>query len=122
MRLLLDTHTLVWWDNDALPARVIKRIRDADEVYVSAATAWEITIKSALGKIDAKGSVSQALADYGFVELLISIDHAEAVRTLPLHHRDPFDRMLVAQAQVETLTLVSRDPALRLYDAPIVWS
>jgi PIN domain nuclease of toxin-antitoxin system len=122
LRLLLDTHTLVWWDNDTLPARVVKRVRDADDVYVSAATAWEITIKSALGKIDAKGSVSQKLADYGFVELPFSVEHAEAVRALPSHHRDPFDRMLIAQARVDALTLVSRDPVLRLYDAPVVWS
>ncbi len=122
MRLLLDTHTLVWWDNDALPARVVKRIREADEVYVSSATAWEIAIKSALGKIDTKGTVSDAIADYGFVELPISVSHAEAVRALPHHHRDPFDRMLVAQARTELLTLVSRDPALRLYDAAVVWA
>jgi PIN domain nuclease of toxin-antitoxin system len=122
LRLLLDTHALVWWDNDALPARVVKRIRDADEVYVSAATAWEIAIKSTLGKIEARGTVSQTLLDYGFVELPISIDHAEAVRTLPNQHRDPFDRILVAQARIEGLTLVSRDRALRLYDAPVVWT
>lgn len=122
MKLLLDTHTLICWDNDELPARVVKRIREADEVYVSAATAWEITIKSALGKITAKGSVSEALGDYGFLELPISVEHAEAVRTLPPHHRDPFDRLLVAQARSEALTLVSRDPALRLYDVPVVWS
>lgn len=122
MRLLLDTHALVWWDNDALPARVVKRIRDADEVYVSAATAWEIAIKTALGKITVKGSVADAVADYGFVELPILISHAAAVRQLPHHHRDPFDRMLVAQASIEALTLVSRDAALRLYNAPVVWS
>jgi PIN domain nuclease of toxin-antitoxin system len=122
LKLLLDTHALVWWDNDVLPARVVKRIREADEVYVSAATAWEIAIKSALGKIAAKGSISQALGDYGFIELPITVEHAEAVRALPPHHRDPFDRMLVAQARVEALTLVSRDPALRLYDARVVWS
>ena len=122
MILLLDTHALVWWDNDALPARVVKRIRDADEVYVSAASAWEIAIKSALGKIVAKGTVAQALADYGFTELPISVSHAEAVRALPNHHRDPIDRILIAQAQIESLTLVSRDRALRLYETPIVWT
>lgn len=122
MRLLLDTHALVWWDNGALPVRVTARIREADEVYVSAATAWEVTIKSTLGKIATRGTVSEAIADYGFKELPITVSHAEAVRLLPPHHRDPFDRMLVAQARVEALSLVSRDPAVRLYDVPIVWA
>ena len=122
MRLLLDTHALVWWDNGLLPAKVTARIREADEVYVSAASAWEIAIKSALGKIVAKGTVAQALADYGFTELPMTVSHAEAVRALPNHHRDPFDRILIAQAHVESLTLVSRDRALRLYQAPIVWT
>jgi PIN domain nuclease of toxin-antitoxin system len=122
LRLLLDTPALVWWDNDKLPARVAKRIRDATEVYVSAVTAWEIAIKSGLGKIDAKCSVAEAIADYGFTELPIIVSHADAVRLLPPHHRDPFDRMLIAQARVESLTLVSRDRALRLYDVPVVWT
>jgi PIN domain nuclease of toxin-antitoxin system len=122
LRLLLDTHTLVWWDNGALPPRVVKRIREATEVYVSAVAAWEIAIKRSLGKISVKGAVSDAISDYGFAELPITVSHAEAVHLLPHHHRDPFDRMLIAQAQVESLTLVSKDPALRLYDAPVVWA
>jgi len=122
LRLLLDTHALIWWDNDRLPTRVTKRIRDAREVYVSAASAWEIAIKSTLGKIEAKGAVSDAISDYGFTELPVTVSHAEALRLLPLHHRDPFDRMLVAQANVESLTVVSRDPALRLYETHIVWA
>lgn len=121
MRLLLDTHTLVWWDNAKLPARVVKRIQDADEILVSAATAWEISIKSALGKIATRDTITQVLADYGFTELPIRLSHAEAVRALPMHHRDPFDRMLVAQARVEELALVSRDPALRPYDVRVLW-
>lgn len=120
--LLLDTHALVWWDNGELPARVVKRIRGADQVYVSAATAWEIAIKAALGKIAVRGEVSEAIADYGFTELPVQVNHAEAVRQLPPHHRDPFDRLLIAQARVEGLTLVSRDPAFRLYDTPVVWA
>lgn len=122
MRLLLDTHTLIWWDNGALPARVAKRIRDADDVYVSSVTAWEIATKSSLGKIKVKGAVSEAIKDYGFTELAITVGHAEAVHLLPNHHRDPFDRMLIAQAQTESLSLVSKDPALRLYDVPVVWT
>ena len=75
MNLLLDTHTFVWWDNAKLPKRVVTRIQRASEVFVSAASAWEITIKSALGKIDVRGEMSDALADYGFRELPISIAH-----------------------------------------------
>jgi PIN domain nuclease of toxin-antitoxin system len=122
LKLLLDTHALVWWDSAKLPARVVKRIQSADEVYVSAASAWEIAIKSALGKIETNGSVAEAISDYGFAELPVTVSHAEAVRFLPSHHRDPFDRILVAQARIEGLTLVSRDPALRLYDVRVVWT
>jgi PIN domain nuclease of toxin-antitoxin system len=121
LRLLLDTHALVWWDNAQLPARVVKRIREADEIFVSAATAWEISIKSALGKMTVRGTVADIVADYGFTELPIRVRHAEAVRALPAHHRDPFDRMLVAQARVEDLSLISRDPLMRSYDVRVLW-
>lgn len=121
MNLLLDTHAFVWWDNGKLPKRVVSRIQKAGEVYVSAATAWEIAIKSALGKISVTGTMAEALADYGFKELPISIAHAEEVARLPRAHRDPFDRMLVAQATVEDLVIVSRDDALREYMVRVVW-
>lgn len=121
MRLLLDTHTFLWWDQGDLQAGVVKRIQEAEEVFVSAATAWEIAIKSALGKLKTTGTVARAIADYGFEDLPILVSHADVVRSLPHHHRDPFDRMLVAQAKVESLTLVSRDAALRAYEVPVVW-
>lgn len=122
MRLLLDTHTFVWWDNDELPATVGDRIRSAETVWVSAASAWEIAIKSALRKITARGTLAAAIEDYGFDALPITVAHADAVRTLPRHHRDPFDRLLVAQARIEDLTIVSRDPAFRAYDVALVWA
>lgn len=122
MRLLLDTHTFVWWDNDELPATVGDRIRSAETVWVSAASAWEIAIKSALGKITARGTLAAAIEDYGFDALPITVAHADAVRTLPRHHRDPFDRLLVAQARIEDLTIVSRDLAFRAYDVALVWA
>ena len=122
MRLLLDTHAFVWWDNDELPATVRDRIQAADTVYVSAVSAWEIAIKLALGKITARGSLADAIDDYGFEPLSITVAHADAVRSLPSHHRDPFDRLLVAQAAIEGLTIVSRDPALRRYATPVVWT
>jgi PIN domain nuclease of toxin-antitoxin system len=121
VRLLLDTPTFVWWDNDELPRPVRERIRAGDTVYVSAVSAWEIAIKSALGKITARAALADALEDYGFDALPITVPHADGVRTLPPHHRDPFDRLLVAQAQIEQLTIVSRDPAFRAYDVSLVW-
>ncbi len=121
MKLLLDTHAFVWWDDGKLASKVVRRIQRASHVYVSAASAWEIAIKSALGKMTAKASVAEALGDYGFEGLPVSIAHADAVRELPAHHRDPFDRMLVAQALVEDLVIVSADAQLRLYKAPVVW-
>jgi PIN domain nuclease of toxin-antitoxin system len=122
MRVLLDTHAFVWWDNDELPRSVRNRIQSADRVYVSAASAWEVAIKTALGKITAHASFADSIEDYGFDALPITVAHADAVRALPPHHRDPFDRLLVAQAQIEGLALVSRDPAMRLYAVPVVWA
>ena len=110
MRLLLDTHTLIWWDNGRLPTQVTARIQDADEVYVSAVTAWEIALESGLGKLAVRGSVADTIRDYGFAPLPVTIEHADAVRALPPHHRDPFDRLLAVQARIEELTLVTRDP------------
>jgi PIN domain nuclease of toxin-antitoxin system len=122
VRLLLDTHTLIWWDNDRLPPRVTRMIESADEVWVSAVTAWEIAVKSALGKIVARGTVAEAVADYGFSPLPVTLEHADAVRGLPPHHRDPFDRLLVAQAQVERLVVLTRDAVFRSYDIDVRWT
>ena len=116
MRLLLDTHVLIWWDEGAsLSKRAVAAIRGAEQVYVSAATGWEIAIKASLGRIETTREVAAAVADSGFEELPVRLSHAEALHALPWHHRDPFDRMLVAQAAAEGLTLVSRDPVLRDY-------
>jgi PIN domain nuclease of toxin-antitoxin system len=119
--LLLDTHTFLWWDSGKLPGSVVRRIQRAGAVFVSAASAWEISIKASLGKIDASAPLAEAIDDYGFVPLSISVAHGDAVRGLPHHHRDPFDRMLIAQARVEGLVIVSRDELLRAYDVQIVW-
>lgn len=121
MRLLLDTHTLIWWDNGSLPKHVTARIQAADDVYVSAVSAWEIAIKSGLGKLAVRGTVADAIQDYGFSPLPVTIDHADAVRSLPPHHRDPFDRLLAVQARLEELTLVTKDPAFRPYGLRVVW-
>jgi PIN domain nuclease of toxin-antitoxin system len=122
VRLLLDTHALIWWDADRLPKGLTGVIKAADEVYVSAVTAWEIAIKSGLGKIAVRGTVADAIADYGFSSLPITIEHADAVRSLPRHHKDPFDRLLIAQAQIEQLTVVTHDPAFRDYAVQVRWT
>jgi PIN domain nuclease of toxin-antitoxin system len=119
--LLLDTHTFLWWDDAKLAGGVVDRIRSAQDVFVSAVSAWEIAIKAALGKIVANAPLAEAIRDYGFSALPITLEHGDAVRALPRHHRDPFDRMLIAQAGVEGLSIVTADPQFAAYDVPIVW-
>lgn len=117
MKLLLDTHALLWWlaDSPLLSGRARSAIARSPAVYVSAATAWEISIQKAYGKLHAPDDLEQALAANGFEALPITVAHALAAGRLPLHHHDPFDRMLVAQAQTESLTLVTRDTSMRKY-------
>jgi PIN domain nuclease of toxin-antitoxin system len=120
--LLLDTEALIWWDaNDPkLGGNARAAIQDADDVYVSAVTAWEIVIKEALGKLQTRRRPTQAAADGGFVELPITFEHAEAVRSLPRHHADPFDRMIIAVARVEDCVIVTSDDTFRLYGVPLL--
>lgn len=121
MRLLLDTHVLIWWDEGArLSREAASAIRVAEQVYVSAVAGWEIAIKTALGRLSPKRTVAEAVADSGFEELPVRLRHAEALERLPPHHRDPFDRMLVAQARVERLTIVTRDHAFQAYEVTLL--
>jgi PIN domain nuclease of toxin-antitoxin system len=123
MRLLLDTHILLWWLSDCrgLSPRVCKAIADPDtEVFVSAVSAWEMAIKSSLGKLTVPGNLEQALKDNGFHELPVHISHALAVEHLPHHHNDPFDRLLIAQAKIEGLTLVTCDRHIPSYDIAVL--
>ena len=121
MNVLLDTHVLIWWDEGSpLSRRGRAAILDADQVFVSAASAWEVAIKAALGKLRSTRTVAQAAGEAGFTELPILFRHAEQVARLTPHHRDPFDRMLVAQALDEGLTLVTRDPVFRAYRIPTI--
>lgn len=116
MRLLLDTHVAIWWDMGApLSAQAKRAIRDADEVFVSAASAWEIAIKAALGKIRSDRSLAELCADSGFLELPVFMRHTDALALLEPLHRDPFDRLLVAQAEQEQLVLVTRDEMIARY-------
>src|SRR5689334_10810627 len=121
--LLLDTHALLWWLDDPkqLSKQARRAIRDGTNiVYVSAAVAWEITIKKALGKLDAPDNLEEVLEANRFLPFPITVAHALAVRALPVHHRDPFDRMLIAQALHEGFRLVSRDPEIARYPVPLI--
>lgn len=97
-------------------------ISHADEVFVSAASTWEIAIKQRLGKLKFQGRFDEAVATCGFTELPVRSAHAELVRVLPHHHRDPFDRMLISQALLERLSLVSSDAAMAAYDVAVMWA
>ena len=117
-RFLLDTHSLLWWLGD--DPRLGPRCRDVladrrNQVFVSAATTWEISIKMALGKLEAPEDMDSIVEDEGFSKLPISLYHGQLAETLPSLHRDPFDRMLIAQAQAEGLILVTADEHIALY-------
>ena len=123
MRLLLDTHALLWAiaDPDELTERARDAIRDGrNEVLVSAASAWEMSIKRALGKLTAPEGLGTVIAAAGFKPLSISLDHADRAGSLPTHHHDLFDRMLIAQAQLESLTIVTRDTRFARYEVHLL--
>ncbi len=123
MRLLLDTHAWIWWltDPERLSRPADAALRDADhERYLSPASTWELMVKSAAGRVSVVGSVAalveEALAASGVQPLPIEHGHSLQLSRLPSHHGDPFDRMLVAQAQIERLTIVTRDAAFTAYE------
>lgn len=117
-KVLLDTHIFLWWlaDNRKLSKKIRALIGDEKNfIYVSAISAWEIAIKKAQNKLKAPGDLGNVIEEEGFVELPITVFHAEQAGSLPPIHRDPFDRMLIAQAQAEGLELVTTDETLRQY-------
>ena len=123
MKLLLDTHILLWWLEDApsLSKKAAKIIADRTNlIFVSAATAWEISIKKALGKLEGPDDFEAALLANNFQPLPITITHALLAGKLPPHHDDPFDRLLVAQSKIEELILVTRDQKQTLYDVQTI--
>ena len=125
MRLLLDTHVVLWWWNNhpALSAAARAAIRPGQTlVWVSAATIWEISINQALGKLTAPADLEGELATHRFRALPITVAHAVAAGRLPRHHDDPFDRMLIAQAQVDHLTVVTHDTRFQAYGIPVLWT
>ena len=122
MRLLLDTHVVLWWltDDPTLADEIKDLIDDEPEVYVSPATVWELAIKQSLGKLPGPVDVAEQVRKAELRELPIRHAHAMAAAGLPPIHRDPFDRMLVAQALCEGLTLVTRDGHIRKYEVQIL--
>lgn len=128
MRLLLDTHVLLWWHNE--PERLTETAYDAicdldNEIFLSVVNGWEIQIKTQLGKLTLSKPLNvilqQEQAANDFRLLPVTMDHVYTLDHFPLHHRDPFDRLLVAQAHRESLTLVTHDPKLLAYAVPLLW-
>jgi len=124
VKLLLDTHVFLWWRLDSRrlkrPAR--EMIATAEIVWVSAASAWEVAIKSTLGRLELDEPFGFMVDDSDFSPMDVAFAHTKRVGMLPAHHADPFDRMLVAQALVEGATLVTHDRRLKPYDVPILWT
>lgn len=128
MRLLLDTHTFLWWllRSKQLSQRVVGLLDDsANDLFLSAASGWEVAAKRAAGRIgfddELMGLVEEALRDGGIHPLAVEMRHALRTAHLPYHHSDPIDRLLVAQAQLDSLTLLTRDPLIAQYDVATLW-
>lgn len=122
-RLLLDTHVLLWWlaDDTRIGPKTVDLISNIrNEIFISAVTSWEIAIKKKIGKLEAPDEIDAVVEDEGFSRLHITLLHGELAGGLPLHHKDPFDRMLVAQAQEEGLHLVTDDSKIGRYDVRII--
>ena len=122
MRLLLDSHVFLWWKaaDPRLSSAMVRAIAEAEEVYVSAATAWELGLKVSLGKLRLPESVEDGIAAAGFAELPVHFRHTREAVVLPPHHHDPFDRMLVAQAMCEGLTLMTHDDKITRYGVAVL--
>ena len=128
MRVLLDTHTFLWWitDDSRLSKKAREIINDGhNELYLSAASGWELAIKARLGRLrlpdDLERFVLEQLTLNGIESLPVQMGHTLHVRVLPDHHRDPFDRLLVAQAHLESLPILTRDPYIARYQVKTVW-
>lgn len=123
MRILLDTHVFLWWNGQ--PQMIAGPLRDAiadpaNEIFISAASVWEIGIKRAIGKLGFAQRIVQAIVAHGFQLVPITGEHAEHAAELPRHHADPFDRLLVAQAGLERMILGSQDLNIRPYGVPTI--
>jgi PIN domain nuclease of toxin-antitoxin system len=128
MNLLLDTHTFIWWDNepDKLPKQIYDSCQDpANELLLSLASIWELQIKTQLGKLTLRTTLEKIIADQqsqnGLTLLPITLAHIFELQNLPPHHRDPFDRLLLAQARLEGATLLSKDEIFASYPVTLLW-
>jgi PIN domain nuclease of toxin-antitoxin system len=128
VKLLLDTHTFMWWDSDPakMPQSTLNFLKEPNtQVFLSLVSLWEIQIKSQLGKLTLRDNladiVRQQQHDNGIVLLTIEFSHILALEQLPSHHRDPFDRLLIAQSQVERLAIATRDELFQRYDCQTIW-
>jgi PIN domain nuclease of toxin-antitoxin system len=121
--LLLDTHVVLWWrlDSRKMKRDVREAIATADLVWVSAASAWEVAIKQRLGRLRLADPFRALVRASDFEELPVTLEHAEQLAELPLHHTDPFDRMLIAQARTHGCTVVTHDRRFEPYRVPVIW-
>jgi PIN domain nuclease of toxin-antitoxin system len=124
MRLLLDSHVVLWWQTEdkLLKADAKKAIATADIVWVSAATACEVAIKLSQKRLRIREPLRVTIGIDDFTELPVTVQHAEQLALLPYHHTDPFDRILLAQAAVEGATIVTHDRAFAAYGLPVIWT
>ena len=124
MKLLLDTHVVLWWQRDdrRLKKAAREAIATADVVWVSAVSGWEVAIKMALGRLRLDEPFEALMAADDFTQLPLTLAHTAALSSVAPRHRDPFDRALLAQARVEQATLVSHDRALAPYGVPVLWT
>ena len=128
MKVLLDTHTFLWWitDDNRLSSSAREVITNGDnELFLSAATGWEIAVKAQLGRIklpkEPHSFIAEQLRLNSIQSLPIHMSHALHIYSLPNHHRDPFDRMLIAQAQLEDLLILTMDPQIAMYQIKVIW-
>jgi PIN domain nuclease of toxin-antitoxin system len=122
VRLLLDSHVFLWWKaaDPRLSVAMVRAIAEAEEVYVSAATAWELGLKVSLGKLRLPECVEDGIVAAGFMELPVHFRHTREAVVLPPHHHDPFDRILVAQARCEGLTVMTHDDKIARYEVALL--
>jgi PIN domain nuclease of toxin-antitoxin system len=126
MKFILDTHTWLWWvlEPELLNPKAIEIIASKDKVYLSAVSTWEVSVKSSIGKLTLPGGHERFIADAyrldGFLALAITPEHTLPVGTLPFFHKDPFDRLLVAQALCEGATIISSDPLIKQYSVSVL--
>lgn len=127
MRALLDTHTILWFlENDSQLSHEAKKVIEdsSNEIFVSIASLWEVTIKKSLGKLNLSretNEIAMHLEKLSIDVLPIKVEHLYALKEIPFHHKDPFDRILISQAIFEKMALVSKDDNMKLYQADIIW-